>query len=285
MTNGNKYSGRRQHAPSISQPNSTIACIQVPAKVLDGVNPKATSTNIKDHMKKRDPAYCRATQTTPRWDLVKEGMTMAFDSEFQLIEKGGLNIQRHGRVSVVNEAGQVILDTFVAYDNEPGTTKKMNPPRFGVLWEDLKSDNGAQRGKVVEGWLVQMFRKCTVVLHDYRGDEAAFYLEKEPFKNSTIVDTQLLYGDMNPSGRGPRLDVAAQAVLGRVIQAGGIHCPVEDTRATMDLLLKFNEKEQAVALMEVMKGVVDMEKEKKVARQGGANAQVMPGLIYGTDGW
>ncbi|PIA92244.1 hypothetical protein CB0940_09477 [Cercospora beticola] len=206
-------------------------------------NPLSESTNIKDHMRKRDPPYCRATQVQPAFHLLRDDEAVAFDVEFQRIcknptEKRKVWQSRLGWFSVVGEAGQEIFNCFVFYDNEPGTEKAMDPIRFGVLREDLKAHNGARNGREVEATLRRIFQGRKVIMHDRRGDMKAFYTISDAFDQSEIVDTQQLYRHLQPESGQPGLRDTALKVLGRVIQAGGLHNPSEDARATMDLWLE-----------------------------------------------
>lgn len=78
-------------------------------------------------MKPRNPPYCRAAQTTPRWDLLVNNSVVAFDAEFQrVVNIFGAQKARLGRVSAVDANGAVILATLVAYDNETGLSKEMD---------------------------------------------------------------------------------------------------------------------------------------------------------------
>lgn len=107
-------------------------------------------------------------------------------------------------------------------------------------------------------------------MHDYKGDEAAFYLEKDPFRDSQIVDMQLLYARLNGArGRGPGLRAAAKAVLGKDVQIGDVHCPIEDARTTMELYQNFyrdGEAEDCFQAMKAMSEKIVVEKARKAAR-------------------
>ena len=229
------------------------------------INPLASSRNIRDHMKIRSPPYCRALQPQPAMHLLAADESVAFDAEFQKYKAEGSKWgHRLGSVSVVGESGQVVVHTYVHYEDEPGVQKGVDPPRFGVLYEDLKLVNGARPAAIVEAELKQIFSGRKVIMHDTRGDTAAFYIIKDAFVHSEIVDTQVLWSKLQDDGR-PGLRTATSRVLHREIQGGGIHDPNEDSRATMDLFLakekEDHEKQAAWAAEEAYWEKIAMEDE------------------------
>ncbi|KAF2169483.1 hypothetical protein M409DRAFT_20697 [Zasmidium cellare ATCC 36951] len=129
------------------------------------------------------PYRPRAHEPVPRWDLLRAGERVSMDIEFQLYKKDpaiwadakikGTKIKRQhriGHVTVVNEQREVVLDVFAACPVEEGVEVSLPPPEFGVDWEDLKVENGAVPGEIVETWLQQIFTNRTVILHGGSGD-------------------------------------------------------------------------------------------------------------------
>ncbi|OQO14066.1 hypothetical protein B0A48_00942 [Cryoendolithus antarcticus] len=112
----------------------------------------------------------------------------------------------------------------------------MNPKRFGVIWNDLKSKNGAVPAALIERNRRRILKGRTVVMHASSGDMNSFRIEENAFANSTIVDTQSLYHGPMGLRHSPSLADCSADYLGQTIQIG-VHSPVEDARATMQLYL------------------------------------------------
>ncbi|KAF7186987.1 RNA exonuclease 4 [Pseudocercospora fuligena] len=202
----------------------------------------------------RNPPYCNAIQTTPRWDLILPNEPLGIDIEFQeyLLDTdiweghANANGKRHfrlGRVSVVNTLGQVVLDVYVYYRTEKGIAKFLPPAwlKFNVTWQDLISVNGAQPAEKVERWLKSMFTGRTAVLHGGEHDLHAFWIHPDVLLNSTttVVDTQQLYAYQVYNREHPGLEPTAAVIMGKVIQVNG-HSSIEDAQTAMELyLLKF----------------------------------------------
>nr|OQO21713.1 hypothetical protein B0A51_12867 [Rachicladosporium sp. CCFEE 5018] len=166
------------------------------------------------------PYVCRATQTLPRWDLVRRCQTVAVDVEFQRVLYSGAAkwTQRIGRIALVDENLNTLYD------------------RFGVVWKDLESKNGAVPAAVVEQNCRRIFEGRTVVMHASQGDMHSFRIEVNAFTKSTIVDTQSLYHGPMGLRHSPSLADCSADYLGQIIQTG-LHSPVEDAAATMQLYL------------------------------------------------
>ncbi|OQO15140.1 hypothetical protein B0A48_00522 [Cryoendolithus antarcticus] len=112
----------------------------------------------------------------------------------------------------------------------------MNPKRFGVIWNDLKSKNGAVPAAIVERNCQRIFEGRAVVMHAAQGDMNSFRIEQDAFVDSTMVDTQSLYHGPMGLRHPPRLADCFADYLGQSIQTG-VHSPVEDACATMQLYL------------------------------------------------
>ncbi|KAK4493591.1 hypothetical protein PRZ48_015258 [Zasmidium cellare] len=201
------------------------------------------------------PYRRRAFQTVPRWDRLSACQRVSMDIEFQNYKKDpaiwadakvkGKKVKhqhRIGHVTVINEHGEVVLDVFGAYPVEAGIEVSLPPPEFGVDWEDLKVENGAVPGDILEMWLEQIFTNRTVILHGGTGDRKAFYYRKDLLADdnpngTSIIDTQDLYWWLMPCHGTPGLARCASIILGKSIQEVG-HCPVEDAKTTMELYLR-----------------------------------------------
>lgn len=181
----------------------------------------------------------RAVQTTPRLDRLTH--TIALDGEFQLayIEAKGKHIHRIGRISIVNDSGEVIYDVFVYYPQEEGVIIKLPPEnkQLGVYREDIKPWNGALPIADVEQIVRDIIKDCIVVGHAISNDIKVF--SPWVFDGVKIRDTQMLAEyrqHATGSRRLPKLSVLAEVVLGWNIQAKD-HSSVEDAEATMALYL------------------------------------------------
>ncbi|KAK5126212.1 hypothetical protein LTR08_004773 [Meristemomyces frigidus] len=185
------------------------------------------------------PAYiCRATQTTPRPDLLLPREPVSFDAEFQTYRPSGSPkwIQRLGRSTLRNTRGQTVLDVYCYYPTIAGELKDVPPRRFNVCRADLMKQHGARPAQMVEKWIAELVEGRTVVVHDYRGDLSALQYETHAFDDCNIVDTQVLYGHLQGNGR-PGLALCAAMELGITIQVDS-HSPVEDADTAMRLFQK-----------------------------------------------
>ncbi|KAM3417482.1 hypothetical protein BST61_g5726 [Cercospora zeina] len=209
-------------------------------------------------------SHSPAQQVEPRWDLLLPGEPVACDIEFQNYHiagnvhgpwhanKAGLNrwSNRVGWTSIVNTRGEIILDTFVNYAAEPAVTTRM--PRapgktFGVSDERVRLENGAVDGRIVESWLEDMFANRLVVLHGGTNDRTSYYYRDFFSRAAAVHDTQDEWsctedGDGNPT---PGLATLARNLLRRIIQAGGVHGPEEDAKATMEIYLLSHDYDRA----------------------------------------
>ncbi|KAI7285412.1 hypothetical protein KC345_g1688 [Hortaea werneckii] len=185
----------------------------------------------------------RATQTTPRMDLITP--VIAVDCEFQevYVEQLGKCRHRVGRVSLVNYDGRTIYDVFAFYPEEQGKRKKLAPRRLGlgVYWEDIKLRNGACFIDEVERNVEAILHRAEVVVgHAIHNDIKLF--SPGVWEEVEVRDTQI-YEPYREWGIGrqrlPKLSVLAWSVLGWSIQ-GQEHSSVEDAQATM-LLYHANE--------------------------------------------
>lgn len=71
---------------------------------------------------------CRATQTTPRYDLILDDEPVCMDIEFQRYCPQNDNpkvkwMHRIGRISLVNTRGDVVLDVYARYPYVEGISK------------------------------------------------------------------------------------------------------------------------------------------------------------------
>lgn len=172
------------------------------------------------------------------------------------------------RVSVVNEDGHVIMDTFV----QP--TEKVEDYRTevsGVRAKDLLSANGAKSFQKVQSQLSELFRDRTLVGHSLKNDMKVLMLDhpKKDTRDTSLYHplTRPLRAEERcvpgaPRGRGCRSlrDLAAQH-LGLVIQQGE-HSSVDDARAALLLYKKFSRKwEQS------LRGTAALDARKKQEKQ------------------
>ena len=205
---------------------------------------------------------CRAKQRTPRLDLVKEGEAIAFDVEgVQLPNETGSLKRGVGRVSVVNERGQVVYDTFAFYPDS--VYHEPSPARFklGVKAGDIVKDNGAQPiGEILKTVEIICNKAGVVVCHainneiDYlssrqliKTDGTTIDLVGFDLQRYRTYDTQTLpeYRDL-VGGNIPSLKKLVPAALGRAIQVNE-HSSVEDAQATMELFLRRRRDFEAMA--------------------------------------
>lgn len=201
-------------------------------------------------------------QLLPRVHLVFSGRPVFVDiegSDLELVPK--LYKKGIGRISIVNEEGQVILDTFVYYPDWAG--QKPGWFKSGVSRQDLDPTVGAntndcniyQRltelqnfaqpiGEVLQG-VKSIFDKSGVVVgHAIRNEQE--WLRGLPWKDWQLRDTQAYsgfakYASHFPDNRIPSLKNLAFDILGAVIQKGS-HDSIVDAQTTKDIFLRF-EKE------------------------------------------
>lgn len=186
------------------------------------------------------------------------------DIEFQDYKRVGCKqSHRVGRVAIVNTRGETVLDVYAVYNNEHNVKKKFPPARFGVKRDDLVFDNGAVHASEVEQSVKQILQDRTVIMHDGRHDQTAFYLVPDVFSASKIFDTQSHYSYMQFDGR-PGLRTLTSSILGRTIQAGGRHSPVEDAVATMDLWLVDHKWDAKAGKVATREGKTTVEKTSSV---------------------
>lgn len=174
---------------------------------------------------------CKATQTTPRWDLLSKDPNepLAIDIEFQECKREGAEKWHHriGRIAFVNTKGDTIYDTYVRYEDEKDLAAKVNP-RFGVTWRDLKIQNGAQPIQEVEWDLSKIMCGRIIIGHGMRLDIGA--IEKKLWDGvEKIVDTQHIYGQV---GLGKLVDRYLHDI------EFTWHDPTHDAKATMLLYLR-----------------------------------------------
>lgn len=117
---------------------------------------------------------CKATQTTPRWDLLSKDSNepLAVDIEFQECKAPDQEKWHHriGRIAFVNTRGKVIYDTFVRYEDEKDLSMKMGPKRFGATWQDIKLENGAKPIHEAEWELRKIMFGRKIIGHGLRLD-------------------------------------------------------------------------------------------------------------------
>lgn len=198
-----------------------------------------------------DNWVCRATQLHPRFNLLRPGEAVFFDSEhvgFGKVDKSQKARPRLARVAVLNSAGQVILDIYCYYNKVKGMRNFYPPEEFNVWWPDLLSQNGAKSAEVVEDWLKRIFHNRPVVMHAASNDIAAFQIKTDAFATSDLVDTQKLYAGLpGLDDYTPGLANTANLVLG--VTSFDEHNPVADAEMTRRLYLaKFPNKELPKAM-------------------------------------
>ena len=90
------------------------------------------------------PNKCRAEQLIPRMDLVKAGEPVAIDCEgCTLGARVGSAFRGLGRVSIVNDEGALIFDTFVYYPDD--AKQRTDNPKYVKAGnrQDITKENGA----------------------------------------------------------------------------------------------------------------------------------------------
>ena len=174
---------------------------------------------------------CRATQTRPRFDLLKDPKEpLAVDIEFQEYRPKDAEKWAHriGRIAFVNTRGDTIYDTYCRYEYDETISVKMPPAMFGVTYKDLRLANGAKPIREVNEDLSKIMYQRTIVGHGMRLDYLA--IDQELWKDVNKVDTQGIYGQR-------ALSTLSSELLGISIQ-GQYHDPSEDANATMLLYLR-----------------------------------------------
>ena len=178
----------------------------------------------------KDP-QCRATQRTPRFDLLKDSKEpLALDIEFQEYRaKDSVKwSHRIGRIAFVNTRGDTIYDTYVRYEFDENVNIKMPPACFGVTYRDISIANGAKPISEVEKELQKIMAGRTIIGHGMRLDIGA--IKEELWNDVDVVDTQNIYGQV-------ALSTLSARYLEKSIQQS-YHDPSEDARATMLLYLR-----------------------------------------------
>ena len=200
-----------------------------------------------------DPTACEAPDSEVEEGSLTAGrMVLAIDCEMCIVNGGEYALTR---VSIVNWAGEVVLDEFVLPDKpikdyltalvptRPGGSNTKNKTyvlRFsGVSAKSLENVN-TSLNDIQQRLLGLLHPRTVLVGHSLDSDLKALKIT-HPF----IVDTSILY----PHPRGPPLKSSlkwlAQKYLSREIQKGhgsGGHDSVEDARASMDLVKQKCEK-------------------------------------------
>ncbi|EMC94284.1 hypothetical protein BAUCODRAFT_150470 [Baudoinia panamericana UAMH 10762] len=182
----------------------------------------------------------RATQTSPLYHKLIKGEPVFLDIEFQKYKIDGELKQKHriGRVTCLNTAGETVLDADAIYPREANIKKCWQPAEFGVTAQGLLFENGGVAAHKVEGWVANIVKNRTVVVHGGTHDLTSFYYKGyDVWTKSTMVDTQDIYSGLRGRSR-PGLDICASVELGISLRKGGEHCPVEDADATRRLYLK-----------------------------------------------
>lgn len=183
-----------------------------------------------------EPWECRATQTTPRYDLLLPGEPVSVDLEFQhYMRQGCKGGHRLGRPSIKNTRKQTVLDVYGVYPREEGVRKMMPPAEFNVDKRDLLYENGAVPAYKVEKWIKDIVKGRKVIVHGGKHDLTAFQYEEDVFAESEIIDTQIEYSYLQRGGT-PSLKTCAAVVLGKDVQVDG-HLPTEDAETAMELFL------------------------------------------------
>ena len=176
--------------------------------------------------------------------------TLALDCEMVGVGEDGRR-SALARVSVVNEDGNVILDTFVI------PTERVTDYRTavsGVRAKDLRAESGARPFKTVQAQMSELLRGKILVGHSLKNDMRALMLDhpKRDTRDTSLYHplTRPLRPEERcvpgaPRGRGCRAlrDLARQHV-GLDIQ-GGEHSSVDDARAALALYKKFAKKWEA----------------------------------------
>ncbi|TKA29568.1 hypothetical protein B0A50_03581 [Salinomyces thailandicus] len=213
-----------------------VACNYVSAKLPDRL--RTETRRIKVAQRLHEPKYvCRATQTTPRFDLLLPGEPLALDIEFQhYMATGCKGAHRLGRAAIVNSRRQTVLDVYAAYPREEGVRKIMPPERFMVNKKDLLYSNGAVPAWKVEKWIKGIAKGRKVIVHVGKHDLTAFRFEENVWAESQIIDTQIVYSHLQHDHT-PGLATCAAKELGKTVQAEG-HSPVEDAATSMELFQK-----------------------------------------------
>lgn len=219
---------------TLTSPSPTTQAISLPTV---NIHEKGATCNERD---RRRP--CRATQTSPRFDLLLPSEPCAIDAEFQRYRKVDGESEskcytRPGRLSIVNTRGDVILDVYVRYGYVETERKVIThyDKRFLVERDDFLLRNGAVEAEIVEPWVQQIVANRIVVLHGGQQDLEMFKIVEDMWASSKTVDTQNLYSYLQRDGT-PGLKTCAREIFGASIQEVE-HSPVEDAAMTMRLYL------------------------------------------------
>jgi hypothetical protein len=245
------------------------------------VTPASTRQQHQDQS--RYPRYqCRAQQPTPRFDLVKDGEAIAIDVEGVLLPneqstgKSGV-----GRVSVVNESGEVIYDVFAYYPKDIEHRPSPQWLKLGVKYKDIMPRN---RARPIGEILRNVERICqqagAMVCHGIENEihymASATLLKMDKKTTITIrgfdltqfrtFDTQM-FAEYRKYGLGdqklPSLKNLVSGVLKRQIQVND-HSSVEDAQATMELFLIHRDGLEGISSPSSESVILDSEEEIEV---------------------
>ncbi|KAK5709935.1 hypothetical protein LTR17_019323 [Elasticomyces elasticus] len=207
-------------------------------------NNKKRNNNQKYHAP-QPTNHCRATQLSPRFDLVTD--VMALDLEG--CQRNGE--QFAGSLSVANEYTQGVYDTFVdhgGYRTENEFINALPPKSIGlsVYWKDLAPWNGAQPVKQVIQSFIDLAAGRTIIFHVYEADKrmldhsAGMCGLTIPWHEIKVRDTQQYCGYWFASTN-PRTGPALKDVVAKQLPDMEFRLPehgsLEDAIATMLLYL------------------------------------------------
>jgi hypothetical protein len=222
---------------------------------------------------------CRATQTHP--DKRRLTPIVAIDLEFQNFKHRDAEKERHrvGRVAIVNQNGDTVLDVYAAYPNEEGVAKIMPPARFMVQHKDLQFKNGAVPAHKVERWVKELLKDRTVVLHGGQHDLTAFTIERDVYAKSRVKDTQVINSGLQGK-RTPSLRDTVNEVLQEDVQEDGYHSAVEDAQFAMKLYLKHIGKTDGKLFRTKKKAPAILAQNATQASTSTTNRPYVPGVYY-----
>ncbi|KAK4895744.1 hypothetical protein LTR27_006226 [Elasticomyces elasticus] len=235
-------------------PVTTVKADQVRGEGRNRYTQSSHHVNSHNHKKRNNKQkyhapkptnHCRATQLTPRFDLVTD--VMAVDLEG--CQRNGERFA--GSLSVANEYKQGVYDIFVDHGGYRTENEFINslPPKslgLGVYWKDLALWNGAQPVKQVIQSFIDLAAGRTIIFHDYEADKrmldhsAGMCDLTIPWHEIKVRDTQQYRGywfaNTNPH-TGPALkDVVAKQLPDLKFRLAE-HGSLEDAIATMLLYL------------------------------------------------
>ena len=225
--------------PSVDEVSSQFQAIDI-TQIVSTI-PIQTGHIRKSHATRDRRRECRATQTSPRFDLLLPGEPCALDAEFQryvIKDEEGNESKCHirpGRLSIVNTRGDVVLDVYCRYEYKESERKVFSrrDRDFMVERDDFLERNGAVAAEVVEPWVQEIVANRPVVFHGGKQDREMFQLVKNMWAKSTTADTQEMYSHLQRDGT-PGLKTCAREVFGANIQEAE-HSSVEDAQMTMRL--------------------------------------------------